>query len=307
MAADLYSFTVIIILLSSETKADHEMIRTPEAMDKLIKEYTFKSLATMKGRVKTGEIYNVDLPEGIRANAARFRCGSLRRYGVQLDEFELGIGLSLKPCVVRVVVIAQSLGLNWSSIYYASYNLSGYQLVSPILGLTAYDYNATSIESSISSINSSFYHHPFEVGIQATESHPITIKFSNNSNNNSNPLCAIFGKDGTVSLNHPISISPRVCASRGDAHYGLVVKLPPSARGQGKKVLGEEVGGFIGVIVFILFLVIVGIYVVKGRKNSKMGKLERNADEGEYLPVSGVGNGRVHVAGFTRTAPTLEE
>ncbi|CAN1186331.1 hypothetical protein LINPERHAP2_LOCUS38078 [Linum perenne] len=318
MAADLYAFT-IIIFLSSFTKADHEMIRTPEAMDELIKNYTFKSLATMKGRVKTGEIYNVDLPEGIRANAARFRCGSLRRYGVQLDEFELGMGLTLKPCMVRVVVIAQNLGINWSSIYFANYDLSGYKLVSPILGLTAYDYNATSIDSSISRFSnstSSYYHyhyHPFEIGIQSSESNPITIKFSSTSYNNitnisnSNPLCAIFAKDGTVSLNRPISISPRVCASRGDAHYGLVVKVPQPARERGKKLLKVVLGCSIGGIVFILLLVMVVICVMKSRKNVKMGKLERNADEGEYLPVSGYGNVRIPVAGFTRTVPTLEE
>ncbi|CAN1186340.1 hypothetical protein LINPERHAP2_LOCUS38085 [Linum perenne] len=149
------------------------MIRTLEAMDELIKNYTFKSLATMKRRVKIGENYNVDLPEGIRVNAVRFRCGSLRRYGVQLDEFELGIGLTLKLCMVRVVVIAQNLGINCSSIYYANYDLFGYQLVSTILGLTAYDYNATSIDNSISRINN-----PFEIGIQSSESNPIIIKFS---------------------------------------------------------------------------------------------------------------------------------
>ncbi|CAN1186341.1 hypothetical protein LINPERHAP2_LOCUS38085 [Linum perenne] len=181
MVVDLYAFT-IIISLSLLTKADHDMIRTLEAMDELIKNYTFKSLATMKRRVKIGENYNVDLPEGIRVNAVRFRCGSLRRYGVQLDEFELGIGLTLKLCMVRVVVIAQNLGINCSSIYYANYDLFGYQLVSTILGLTAYDYNATSIDNSISRINNiTYYHyhcHPFEIGIQSSESNPIIIKFS---------------------------------------------------------------------------------------------------------------------------------
>ncbi|CAN0840103.1 hypothetical protein LINGRAHAP2_LOCUS2743 [Linum grandiflorum] len=269
MAADLCSFIIMIVILlslSSSTNGDNE-IRTPEAMDKTIKDYTFKSFSMMKRRIKAGEFYNVDLPvnfSGIKASAGMFRCGSLRRYGAELGELGLGVGLTLKPCLVRVMVIVQKLGLSWSSIYYANYNLSGYQLASPILALTAYDYNAT---TSID--NNSSYYYPFEVGIWSSESNsskPITIKFStatSYSNSHHNVyLCAIFAKDGTVRLNPPISISPpRVCVSTVDGHYGLVVKLSSAKRG--KKMLRLALGGLIVVICVSLLLLIVGLSVKK--------------------------------------------
>ncbi|CAN0840087.1 hypothetical protein LINGRAHAP2_LOCUS2736 [Linum grandiflorum] len=226
-----------------------------------------------------------------------FRCGSLRRYGAEVGELGLGVGLTLKPCLVRVMVIVQKLGLSWSSIYYANYNLSGYQLASPILALTAYDYNAT---TSID--NNSSYYYPYS-------SKPITIKFSTAtscSNNHHNVyLCAIFAKDGTVRLNPPISISPpQVCVSTVDGHYGLVVKLSSAERG--KKMLRLALGGLIGVICLSLLLLIVGLSVKKVRGSARMGELESNADSDVYVPVAVIGNIRVPVAGFTRTAPTLE-
>ncbi|CAN0841583.1 hypothetical protein LINGRAHAP2_LOCUS3352 [Linum grandiflorum] len=299
--ADLYFIIVILLALSSLIKADNE-IRTPDAMDEMIKDYTFRSLGVMKNRIKTGEIFNVDLPSnlsGIRANAARFRCGSLRRYGVQFDGFGLGVGLTLKPCLVRVMVIVQSLELNWSSIYYARYDLSGYELASPILGLTAYDYNATSIM-----INDSSYD-PFEVGIRSNESNPIAIKFSNTTTYNNNTLCAVFEKDGTVRLTPPIS--PRVCSSTSDGHYGLVFKQPPPPppkKKKAKRLLAVVASlAAIGLLVLILLVLI----CIKARKDARRAERERNADEGEYLPVSAIGTvGTLPVAGFTRTAPTLE-
>ncbi|CAN0907445.1 hypothetical protein LINGRAHAP2_LOCUS24809 [Linum grandiflorum] len=307
---NLYSLACITILLafSSSIRAQNE-ITTPEQLDLFIRDSTFKSIGSMR-KIKTGEIYNVDLPanlSGITAHAGRFRCGSLKRYGTRFQQLGLGVGLTVLPCLVRVMVITQSLGSNWSSIYTANYDLSGYQLVSPILGLKAYDYNTSNPN-------------PFEVAISSSQGNSITINFSGTANGSSkNPLCAIFEKDGKVSMKP--TVSPQVCASTSNGHYGLVVPVstppapspaPVTVAGGGKGsssktkrvlvVVGSVVGGVVvGLLVLLLF-----VTCVKAKEKSRMAEMERRAYEEEALDVSVVGNVRAPVASGTRTVPTIE-
>ncbi|CAN1243643.1 hypothetical protein LINPERPRIM_LOCUS5752 [Linum perenne] len=314
------SWIMILLTLSSlpsSTRAQVE-ITTPEQLDLLIRDSTFKSISSMR-KIKTGEIYNVNLPanlSGITAHAGRFRCGSLKRYGARFEQIGLRrAGITLLPCLVRVMVITQNLGLNWSSIYTSNYDLSGYRLVSPILGLKAYDYNPSWGNSS--SPNSSY---PFEIAIGSSQGNSITINFSSTDNGNKNPLCAIFEKDGKVSMKPPVS--PQVCASTSNGHYGLVVPLPPlstppapsprpaTAAGGGKGrshkkvwvVVGSVVGGVVvGLLIFLLL-----VTCVKVKKKAKIAEMERRAYEEEALDVSVVGNVRAPVASGTRTVPTIE-
>ncbi|CAI0476583.1 unnamed protein product [Linum tenue] len=321
--ADSYFFTFIVILLSlsllpTSTRAQ-EMVTSPEELDLLVRDYTFKSFGSRR-RIKTGEIYNVDIPANlsdggvITANAARFRCGSLRRYGARFDGVRLQRGIKVQPCFLRVMVITQNLGLNWSSLYSSNYDLSGYQLVSPILGLTVYNYNPSSSYNP----NSSY---PLEVGIRSGQGSPlITISFSNTTNDHNNSSCAIFERSGTVSLTQPVS--PRVCESTVDGHYGLVVKLPPmvppapapvagggggGGKGKGistkrKMVVGFTVGAA-SLVAMLAVLVVIGMMVKKKRRIAEM---ERRGYEGEDLQFAVVGNVRTPVAGSTRTLPSLE-
>lgn len=285
-------------------RTEAQGIKSARLLDLLIRDYTFKSFDI---HFRTGTVHTVHLPanfSGIKVDTVRFRCGSLRRYGAQVKEFHMGIGVTVQPCVERLMVIRQNLGNNWSSIYYANYDLSGYQLVSPVLGLLAYNVG--------SDVN---FSNPFELGIHAGEK-PITIDFSNTTRNANisgiRPLCASFENDGKVTLKHPISTY--VCVATRHGHYGLVITspLPPpppppmqvkNKISLWKVVVGSTVGTALGV--FLLGLLLVAM-LVKVKKKARIEEMERRAYEEEALQVSMVGHVRAPTAAVTRTLPTIE-
>ncbi|KAG8484293.1 hypothetical protein CXB51_023835 [Gossypium anomalum] len=295
-------FFLLLIILSlaslPSTKADG--IRSARLLDLLIRDYTVKSFDR---HFKTGTLHTVHLPanlSGIEVDTARFRCGSLRRYGAKVKEFHLGIGVIVQPCAERVIVVRQTLGYNWSSMYYANYDLSGYQLVSPVLGLLAY--NAGSDVS---------FGSPFQLGILAREK-PIKIDFSNitmasnMTRSSMRPLCAGFEGDGKVTLKN--QVSPNVCFATRDGHFGLVVESPPlmpvrKKISRWKLVVGSSIGAALGAI--LLGLLLVAMFI-KVKKKARMEEMERRAYEEEALQVSMVGHFRAPTASVTRTTPTIE-
>uniref|UniRef100_A0A6N2JY40 Xylanase inhibitor C-terminal domain-containing protein n=1 Tax=Salix viminalis TaxID=40686 RepID=A0A6N2JY40_SALVM len=279
-----FSLTLIILLSLTSARVEAQGIKSARLLDLLIRDYALKSSGV---RFKTGKLQTVQLPANSSRHQMRFRCGSLRRYGAQVKEFHLGIGVTVQPCVERLVYVRQNLDLNWSPIYYANYDLSGYQLVSPILGLLAYN--------SGSDVNVS---DSFEIGIHAGEK-PITIDFSNASTTayGFRPLCASFENDGRVIIKDPESLS--VCVAKRHGHYGLVIKSPPAPPpsmqlikrkiGLWKVVVGSSVGTALGV-----------------KKKARMEEMERRAYEEEALQVSMVGHVRAPTAAVSRTVPIIE-
>ncbi|KAJ4712921.1 Protein of unknown function (DUF1191) [Melia azedarach] len=294
----LLSLILIIIISLASKNTEAQGIKSARLLDLLIRDYTFKSFDT---RLKTGTLHNVDLPanlSGIKVDTVRFRCGSLRRYGAKVKEFHLGTGVIVQPCVERVMIVRQNLGYNWSSIYYANYDLSGYQLVSPVLGLLAYN-AGTDVK----------FNNRFQLGILANEK-PITIDFRNNTRVNNisdiKPLCANFQGDGKVTLTN--QVSPYVCVATRHGHFGLVAESPPPEPvkkniSRWKLAVGTTVGSAVGA--FLLGLLLVAMFV-KVKKKARMEELERRAYEEEALQVSMVGHIRAPTAPVIRTIPTIE-
>ena len=302
----LFSLTTLIILsmfLVPSTRTAAQGIRSARLLDLLIRDYTFKFFDTS---FATGVLHSVSLPEnfsGIEVNIARFRCGSLRRYGADIKEFHLGIGVTIHPCVERVVIVNQNLGYNWSNIYYENYDLSGYQLVSPVLGLLAYNAG--------SDVNSS---NPFEVGIVSGEK-PFSVNFSNitkvKNSSSITPLCAIFDGEGKMTLTK--QASPFVCLAKKNGHFGLVTEKPSPAMLDGnggkkeskwKVAVGSSIGAALGA--FLIGLLLVAM-LVRVKKRTRMEELERRAYEEEALQVSMVGHIRAPMASVTRTMPNSVE
>ncbi|XP_050228963.1 uncharacterized protein LOC126678122 [Mercurialis annua] len=295
-----FQFFFSLIILCSVTSVSTISDQTIKSLDLLIRDYTFKSYDI---NFRTGKLHSVRLPanfSGIRADTARFRCGSLRRYGAQVKEFHLGIGVTIQPCVERVMVIRQNLGHNWSSIFFSNYNFSGYQLVSPILGLLAYNGG--------SDVN---FTNPFELEIHALQKQ-ITINFTNLTTNlqNQSPICASFENNGKVTLKNPDSL--HVCVATRHGHYGLVIKSPPLFPPPGevnKKISRWKVivGGTIGsaLAVMLLGFLLVAMFV-KVKKKARIEEMERRAYEEEALQVSMVGHVRAPTATVTRTLPSIE-
>ncbi|XP_040985661.1 uncharacterized protein LOC121233949 [Juglans microcarpa x Juglans regia] len=295
----LFSLTFIVLSWASSAsiKSEAQEIKSAHLLDLYIRDYTFKAYDQHFG---TGILHTLHLPSnlsGIRVDMVRFRCGSLRRYGAQVKEFHLDIGVTVHPCVERVMIVRQNLGYNWSSTFYAKYDISGYQLVSPVLGLLAYNAG--------SNMN---FSNPFELGILAGEK-PITVDFSNTTKlakiQGNSPYCASFESDGKVTLAN--QVSPYVCVAKRHGHFGLVIETPPEQLrtkiSRWKVVVGSSVGAALGA--FLLGLLLLALFV-KVKKKSRMEEMERRAYEEEALQVSMVGHVRAPTAAVTRTLPTIE-
>ncbi|KAK1374440.1 hypothetical protein POM88_030633 [Heracleum sosnowskyi] len=233
-------FTFMILTLASSTtmsSTEAQGIKSSRLLDLLIRDYTFQSYSNSFG---TGQLHTIHLPanlSGIIVSTVRYRCGSLRRYGATFNEFHLG---------------------------------TGYQLISPVLGLLAYNAGDDMNFST-----------PYEVVIQAKKE-PITIDFSN-----------------TTRL---------VNVTTGHGHFGLVVQSPllpfkKKAISRWKIAVGSSIGAAIGAS--LLGLLLIAMFV-KVKKKARMDEIERRTYEEEALQVSMVGHVRAHVANGTRTVPTIE-
>ncbi|XP_027343105.1 uncharacterized protein LOC113855675 [Abrus precatorius] len=300
------SFALILMIfswaLSTFLGSDAQSVKSAHVLDLIIRDHTFK---TLEKDLRTGTAQSVNLPSnlsGIGVDAVRFRCGSLRRYGAHLKEFHLGVGVTVHPCIERVMLIRQNMGYNWSSIYYANYDLSGYQLVSPIVGLLAYNADEDANSSN-----------PFQLGIVAGEK-PMTIDFTNatkfkKEEEGVKPLCASFEGDGRMTLAKSDPSTPLICVAKRHGHFGLVVESPPTDQfrnkpiSQWKVAVGSTIGAALGA--FLLGLLLVAM-LVRVKKRSRMVEMERRAYEEEALQVSMVGHVRAPTASGTRTTPIIE-
>ncbi|KAI3692033.1 hypothetical protein L6452_31839 [Arctium lappa] len=159
----------------------------------------------------------------------KYRCRSLKRYGASIKEFHLGVSVDVNPYVERVLVVTQNLGNNWSRIYYENYDqLLGYQLMSPVLGLLAYNTE-----------DDTKFRMQFEVKIKSPNANGITIDFSDYATKKKNDtstgrmrMCATFGDDGNVTLEK--EVTPNICATAGHGHFWLVMAM-------GENVISEIV------------------------------------------------------------------
>ncbi|CAA0831510.1 Protein of unknown function (DUF1191 [Striga hermonthica] len=303
----LFSSSLIVFFLLSATplhasKPKTQEIKSAQTLNNVITNYTLKSYAA--NSTKTGELQTIHLPEnfsGIEVDIIRLRCGSLLRYGAKIKEFNLGSGVMARHCTQRVILIRQSLGPKWTSVYYN--NNRSYQLISPVLALSAY--------SLVKGENFSII--PPEVEIRAGKN-LITIDFSGSTLTRTkpglDPVCASFGDDGEVVLSN--QTRPNVCcAAAGPGRFGLVVVAGPDLImplrgkvGKWKIAAVSSIGGALGAALLSLLLVAM---FANAKKKARMDEMERRAYEEEALQVSMVGHVRAVTANGTRTAPTIEQ
>ncbi|KAK4803341.1 hypothetical protein SAY86_001544 [Trapa natans] len=299
MEPAFFYIAILLSVLSISSGPDKALcrddIKSTRSLDLLIKDYTFKSYG--KSYFRTAELQVVKLPgnlSDIRVDIARYRCGSLKRYGARIREFHLGVGVTVQPCVERVLMIRQVLGFNWSSMFYSNYDLSGYQLVSPVLGLMAYNAGKD----------------PFQVGVHAGSENPIMVNFSSIARIDQKlggivPLCASFGGNRQLAIMG--SAGQSLCRVPGHGHFGLVAELPSVQMrrrvSRWKVVVGSSIGALLGL--FLLSLLMMAM-LVKAKKKSRREEMERRAYEEEALQVSMVGHVRAPMAAGTRTMPVIE-
>ncbi|XP_013635063.1 PREDICTED: uncharacterized protein LOC106340765 [Brassica oleracea var. oleracea] len=325
------SLTIIILLISflpshlkgspSTSSTTQERFKeSSRLLDLLLRDYTLNSFKNQHYSIKTGVLRRIHLPSnysGINLDAVRFRCGSLRRYGAQLQEFHIGVGAVLEPCGERLVVVRQILGSNWSDIYYKNYDLSGYRLVSPVLGLLAYNaINDVVLGNNLSS--------SYQISLLLDYAKdPSTVDFGNISGPSmvertflNKPMCVTFGLDGKVTFAG--EVKPYVCAVKTNGHFGLVVsddqdssksdgrgenEMKKAKIGRWRSVVGGLVGSVtVGVVLLGLVVAAAVVTAKKRRRRAKREEMERKAYEEEALRVvTMVGHSRVFVASATRT------
>nr|XP_010934162.1 uncharacterized protein LOC105054370 [Elaeis guineensis] len=268
----------------------------PRLIDRIVRDSAFQSYRT-KHHKKTAIPPSLS---GVAAETVRYRAGSLKRYGAAIREFRVPPGVFVHPYVERLIVVRQNLG-NLSSIYSGHGNISGFQLVSPVLGLLFY--NATSLHSS-SSKNLS------ELKVLVARK-SITINFSRvvGDLRRLRPLCAVFKLDGNVSLSN--QTASNICVSREQGHFALVVESSKSTDGVEKEVKVSKwkvvvvsvAAGVFGAV--LLGLIVVAVASAR-RKRYQKEEMERRAYEEEALQISMVGHVRTPAAAVVRTVPTLE-
>ncbi|XP_074576346.1 uncharacterized protein LOC141832886 [Curcuma longa] len=275
----------------------------PGLIDRIVRDSAFRSY--LVDHQKTAVVYNVSLPPsvaGVEAATVRFRTGSLRRHGAAVGDFRVAPGVVVRPRSRRLVVVAQNLG-DLSSAYDGYRNISGFRLVSPVLGLLFY--RAASVR------NASV---PPELEILATRG-PITVDFSGLSrcSRGSRVLCALFESDGNLSLSNATR-GGTVCRARTQGHFALVVESAGIGGSGGEMEMEMKLSGWKVVVVSVaagafssvlLGLVVVAV-VTAQRKRMRTAEMERRAYEDEALQVSMVGHVRAPTAAVVRTAPCLE-
>ncbi|KAL2544287.1 hypothetical protein Fot_13520 [Forsythia ovata] len=102
----------------------------------ILHDHAFKAL--IHERPHTGALHNASLPAnlaGIQVSAVGLRSKTLWRKGANFSGFRIPPKSLPVPYVRRILIVYHNLG-NWSSIYY---NLSGYSLISPVVGFMVYD------------------------------------------------------------------------------------------------------------------------------------------------------------------------
>ena len=275
--------------------------RSARALDVLLQDYAYRAFVHPKTGIPFDGIVPSNLT-GIKISAMRLRSGSLYRKGVPTyKEFEIPMGVSETPYVLRLVLVYQNLG-NWSMVYYS---LPGYIHLTPVLGLLAYnasDLLATNLP---------------ELNITATGG-PILIKFPDvqSAPDGAVAKCAWFNLQGLVNLSDVASGD--TCSTIQQGHFSIVVEsnapsptpISPTPGVEKKKKnnskVGIIVGSVLGGLALLALLFFLVLWAQKYKNRKKMQQMEREADVGEALHMTTVGNTKAPAATVTRTQPVLE-
>ncbi|XVF13028.1 hypothetical protein REPUB_Repub08aG0172100 [Reevesia pubescens] len=258
-----------------------------DSLDTFLQDFAFRAL--VRHRPLTGALYKASLPpniSGIEVSIARIRSRTLWKKGANLSSFHIPSRTVPVPRVRRLAIVYQNLG-NWSSHYY---RISGYSLITSVVGFMVFDASNTKAKS-LRSISLD------------TIGKPMSIHFSNlkypDGMNSGAARCAVFCTNGTVHLSD--MILPNVCYTSDQGHFSVVVGLERKQRPWYPWVI-ETVLGFAGLVLTGYF----GLVFIRLLKTKRIQAMERQADEGVIFGSRWVGSSKMPSATVTRTQPVLE-
>ncbi|XP_020599651.1 uncharacterized protein LOC110039045 [Phalaenopsis equestris] len=234
----------------------------------------------------------------VQASAMLIRNRTFWLKGANLSSFHLPPGIISNSFSRRVLLISYNLGHNLSNSLYTSSVESGFSLISPVVGLLAYD-GGDATHSNRRELGFTLTGELIVIKIPAWENRAVSY-------------CARFGKRGYFSLEGEELNG--CCLTKGPGSFGVVAKgligelpaaapPPPAADAREKRWRMWMVGlGGAGSLALVSWMAIwVGSLVARRR----VREMRKEADEGQVLDVMWIGGRKIPVAGLTRTVPVL--
>ncbi|KAK8449450.1 hypothetical protein SEVIR_7G221800v4 [Setaria viridis] len=249
---------------------------------------------------RTGVAYPLALPESlssVEATVARFRAGSLRRYGVRrFGEFAVPPGLAVRGRAAHLIAVRVNLG-NLSSLYDEYAVGAGYRLASPVLGLMFYGLARRNGTAALEiDLTGAAIRVNFSVAVPALRPGAAA-------------LCMAVGLNGSVTVTD-VEDGTNTCHASDQGHFALVVGGAGDGGGSGEADIGEVskwklalFGAALGAGGTVLLGMVAVAVVSIQRRKSEMAEMERRAYEEEALRVSMVGHVRAPSAAGSRTTP----
>ncbi|CAN6240602.1 unnamed protein product [Urochloa humidicola] len=253
---------------------------------------------------KTGVAYPLALPgslSGVEATVARFRAGSLRRYGARrFGEFSVPPGLAVRGgrAAAHLIAVRVNLG-NLSSLYDGYASGAGYRLASPVLGLMFYGLARRNGTAALEiDLTGAAIRVNFSVAVPALRPGAAA-------------LCMAVGLNGTVTVTD-VEDGTNTCHAADQGHFALVVGGAGDGLGggAGEGDIGEVskwklalFGAALGAGGTVLLGMVAVAVVSIQRRKSEVAEMERRAYEEEALRVSMVGHVRAPSAAGSRTTP----
>ncbi|KZV31521.1 hypothetical protein F511_07372 [Dorcoceras hygrometricum] len=248
-------------------------------------------------RPHTGVVYDARLPSSlseIKVSVVSLRSRTLWRAGANFSDFIVPPNTLPVPYSKRVLIVYHNLG-NWSSFYYT---LSGYRLVSPVIGFLVYDASLLSRKRPSQMLKLS----KLELD---TKGKVITIQFKNwtfsREAGNRDKRCAAFDERGNVTISEMSMASE--CQTRSQGHFTVVV---PEIKKQ-KQAWPFWIVGLLGGFVGLILVGLAGNLAVRslaGKRSEEI--MEKEADNGELLQTYWIHSSKMPRAEVTRTQPVLE-
>ncbi|KAJ4951923.1 hypothetical protein NE237_028755 [Protea cynaroides] len=293
----LFFIGIIVSLLVSSFVQSLQNDSARSSLDAHLQHYSYKALA----RARTGITYKASLPanfSGMEASIIWLKSGSFWARGTGFRAFRLPSKIIPLPYIKRLAIVYQNLGRR-SSQYYS---VPGYSLVTPVLGLRAYDASDLS-SAAVAPLNLNVSGDPISIHFPLFRLPP--------GSSNLTVRCATFILHGTVSLAK--MTLPNVCTTRNQGHFAIVVKQPKKNMIRKERSLWKLwkkwkwwVIGIICGFVGLVFVCMVAMLVVRYTREKKIREMERRADESESFRTVWIGHSRMPSAAVTRTHPVLE-
>ncbi|KAL3818247.1 hypothetical protein ACJIZ3_004152 [Penstemon smallii] len=256
-----------------------------QSLDTILHDHAFRVMIHRKPH--TGALYNASLPAnlaGMKVSVVGLRSKTLWRKGANFSDFIIPPKTLPVPYLKRLLIVYHNLG-NWSTLYY---NLSGFKLMSPVVGFLVYDATSHLSDKNLSRIELN------------TMGYPISIQFQNSTLDNQRTKCATFGAFGEVFLSE--MRLPNVCySSRSQGHFSMVVPF------EKKQNIRFWIMGFVVGLVGLILVGLVGTMAVRSLLVGKRSReMENDADEEEVLQTYWLSSTKMPRAEVTRTQPALE-